>query len=57
MEPRLWLHGYGVLPLDGAHRPGGGSLRLGYRVVVHSGDAEEAGVAAEWADYEAAERD
>ncbi len=61
-ESRAWSRDYGFMAMGSFHWmehtvPAGGSLRLGYRVVVHSGDAEEARVAAEWTDYESGERD
>ena len=59
-ESRAWSRDYGFMAMGSFHWmahtvPAGGSLRLGYRVVVHSGDAQEAGVAAEWTDYESGE--
>ena len=32
--------------------PAGGSLQLGYRIIVHAGNADDADIAGEWSRYE-----
>ncbi len=61
-HPTTWFaRDYGVLsPFEGHHFLGGGSMgdgeemRVRHRVFVHAGDATEAGVAAQYAQYVAA---
>ena len=56
-DPHTWSRDYGFMAMGSFNWmehtiPAGSSLKLGYRVVVHSGNAEEADVAAEWSRYE-----
>ena len=51
-----WTRDYGFIAMGSFNWheytiPVGGSLRLGYRVVVHDGDADEADIAGEWKRY------
>ena len=52
-----WSRDYGFMAMGSFHWmehtiPAGGSLSLGYRVVVHAGNAAAADIAGEWARYE-----
>ena len=55
--PHAWSRDYGFMAMGSFHWmehtiATGESLELGYRVVAHAGNAEEANVAGEWARYE-----
>lgn len=59
-QSRAWSRDYGFMAMGSFHWmehtiPAGGSIDLGYRIVIHGGNAEEAHVDDEWNLYKAQE--